>query len=144
MRRLPDDESRSVDRCCAASWQRARPKCTDNEQIGCPLSRSPLIPGCPLAFPPIVTRGRISPRKTATCPPVYKLDCRAVNASTRIPFWSNESARARDRLQLPARTARWSRHIMRHARVGGTPSAFELVGKHRYARARAAQAASKN
>jgi hypothetical protein len=34
--------------------------------------------------------------------------------------------------------------IMRHAGVGGTPSAFEGVGQHRLVSAQAAQAASKN
>jgi len=36
-----------------------------------------------------------------------------VNASTQDAVWGNESARERDRLKLPARTARSSRHIMR-------------------------------
>jgi hypothetical protein len=35
-----------------------------------------------------------------------------------------------------------SARIMRYAGVGGTPSAFEILG--RYVRAQAAQAASKN
>jgi hypothetical protein len=46
-------------------------------------------PGCPLA-PPLVTRGSI-PLEDGNLSPVYKLDCRAANASTRMPFWSNES-----------------------------------------------------
>ena len=33
---------------------------------------------------------------------------------------------------------------MRYAGVAGTPSAFEILGQHRYVRAQAAQAASKN